>query len=501
MMDATPVEPGRAAAARDAAVPPPRRRSRWVLWVTVPLILMVLAGVGGWIAVERSVDRRLAEAIAATDRADPHWRLDDLLAHRAPIAAGVNSADVAAGVRAQLPDGWPPSTTVPPGTPRPGPDAVNQAYTRLVATKGALRLDDPMVQALRDGLAPLAGPVAQARTLAEGRIGRHAVQVTANPIEIPLKETQAAREVARLLAADSAVLAHEGKIDEALGSASAILGVGRSIGDEPFLISGLVRIAVGSSGLQAIRRVLGQGEPTDAALARLQAIVLDERTQPFMQQAIRGERAIMDETIRRISAGTIPIAALTGGPVDYVPPWTQLAFDHQRAIGLEWMNRLVTILALPPKQRPPLLKEWDAERARAMATPFTKLTAMLPLLMIPAVAAASDAQARYQTEMGAMAILLAAERHRLKHGAWPESIAAIDPAILPTVPLDPFTEQPYRLARPDGQFLVHSVGPNLKDEQGEYQPRAQGGPDDFGSAAWDVSRRRQPPEEPPDEPK
>ena len=59
-----------------------------------------------------------------------------------------------------------------------------------------------------------------------------------------------------------------------------LLSIGRSIGDEPFLISQLVRIAIGTVAMKSTRRVLGQGEPSDAALARLQALVLDELAQP-----------------------------------------------------------------------------------------------------------------------------------------------------------------------------------------------------------------------------
>jgi hypothetical protein len=93
-------------------------------------------------------------------------------------------------------------------------------------------------------------------------------------------------------------------------------------------------------------------------------------------------------------------------------------------------------------------------------------------------------------------MLLAAERHRRKHGDWPESIDAIDKDILPNPPADPFTGKSSRMERRDGQLLVYSVGPNLKDEHGAYDVRkwAKGvTDDDVGACAWDVPLRRQPP--------
>src|SRR5438270_406507 len=78
-------------------------------------------------------------------------------------------------------------------------------------------------------------------------------------------------------------------------SCRAILGLGRSIGDEPFLVSQLVRIAIGSVAMNAAYRVLGQGQPSDTALERLQALLLDEQAQPLLVHALRGERAVMTE--------------------------------------------------------------------------------------------------------------------------------------------------------------------------------------------------------------
>ena len=106
--------------------------------------------------------------------------------------------------------------------------------------------------------------------------GRHELQLGPAVIDTLLPATQAARCVARLLQADAAIRAHDGDVDGAIDSCRALLNTGRSIGDEPFLISQLVRIAIGRTATIAARRVLGQGEPSDASLARLQALILDE---------------------------------------------------------------------------------------------------------------------------------------------------------------------------------------------------------------------------------
>jgi hypothetical protein len=69
-------------------------------------------------------------------------------------------------------------------------------------------------------------------------------------------------------------------------------------------------------------------------------------------------------------------------------------------------------------------------------------------------------------------VLLAATRERLASGTLPESIDALVPARLPSVPRDPFTtDTPLHLkVTPEG-LLVWSVGPDGKDDGG---PRQEG---------------------------
>lgn len=75
------------------------------------------------------------------------------------------------------------------------------------------------------------------------------------------------------------------------------------------------------------------------------------------------------------------------------------------------------------------------------------------------------------------------------------SLGAIDPAYLDKTPLDPFTGKPYRVEIRDGQFLVFSIGPNGKDENGDFVPKRwmQGTKDDVGTGAWDANLRGLPP--------
>jgi hypothetical protein len=424
------------------------------------------------------------------------------MAAREPVPDAENSAIVVAEVVSMLPESWPSTPPTEPGTPNPPPNQVQLAFDRIDSEAPNVRLDEETAATLRNELAAHREAIRRARTVAAYARGRHELDLTPGLVDTSLHESQNARTVVRLLAADAAIRAHDGDIDGALDSCAAILGVGRSIGDEPFIISGLVRVAMGGVAMKSARRVLAQGVPSDAALARLQSATLNDMGLPFLLQELRGERAILDEIIRRIRDEEIPISALSengnpSDPVRPVAPWGKLWFDNQRAAGLEWMNQAVGIARQPSYKRAPLWKAWDADFARVRNSQIRAFLVLLPVLMIPAVESAVEAHVRYQSDLGSMAILLAAERHRGKTGEWPASIDALDPSILSNPLIDPFSGQPLRLERRDGQFLVHSIGPNLENERGAYEPKKwrRGGADDVGHGAWDVSHRGRQPQE------
>ena len=482
-----------------AAMVPEWLLDRWPLIVGVPTSLVFAGALGAGVFIGRFVDHRLAAALAAADRDEPDWRLDDLMAAREVVPDDQNAAILVADVAAMLPEGWPPDSPHPPGMPKPPRSKVWLAVGKLGDTPDNVCLEDKTFAAIGDALAADQEAVDLARRVADYPRGRHEVELSPNLLDTSLIESQHARGVARLLVSDAAIRSQRGDIDGALDSCRAALNVGRSIGDEPFLISTIVRAAIGGSAMQATRRALAQGEPSDAAAARLQEALLGELVEPLLLRGAKAERAILDEIIRRIADAEIPISSLSGGPsravaVPRISPWGKLAFDHQRAVGLELTQALVAIARQPIDRQPALILAWEAEILRIKDTRFGLLTATLPLLMMPALGSASQSHSRYRAELGAMAILLAAERYRRRRGAWPASVADIDPAILRAPPMDPFTGQPYPVLRDGGRYVVHSIGPNLVDEGGAYEARRwpTGGHDDVGAVGWDPALRHRP---------
>ncbi len=475
-----------------------RQRRLWPWFVGIPLLLILAAAAIIGAYVGRLVDRKLAAAIAAADQDDPHWRLDDLLAHREAVPDSLNSAPVMDEILTLIPAGWPNSPIATPGAPDPARERLKADYQTLETTPTNFRSSDSVAKTLRSELKTHEKAVLLARSLVKYPRGRHEITIGPAVFDTDSPHVQGVRGVARLLVADAAMRAQDGDISGALDSCRAIFAAARSLGDEPFLISHLVHIAIGEVALNTTWRALGQGEASDASLAPLQDLILEEMKQPLLVTGVKGERAVLTEVIRRLGSGEIPISALSNGhtpdrydPPGAVAPWGKLWFDHQQAVALERMTEAVAIARLPIGERPALWRAWEAEAELRKRSPIAAYTEMLPLMLAPAVATASSAFSRYQTDLAASAILVAAERHRRKTGHWPDSVAAIDKTILPRAPADPFTGKSFRMEHHDAQRFVYSIGPNGTDEHGAYDPRTwtQGQNDDVGAHLWDVSER------------
>ena len=158
---------------------------------------------------------------------------------------------------------------------------------------------------------------------------------------------------------------------------------------------------------------------------------------------------------------------------------------------MDWMNQAVAIARQPAVEQPRLWAAWEARAESLKGRQVGRFIIMLPLLFSPALATAGAISSRYRCELGTTAILIAAERHRRKTGAWPSTVAAIGRDILPIAPVDPYSGGSFRMEHRDGQLFVYSIGVNQKDEHGLYEPQLwkTGVQDDVGTGAWDVALR------------
>src|SRR5205807_6489893 len=103
------------------------------------------------------------------------------------------------------------------------------------------------------------------------------------------------------------------KADQASEATRGILVAGRSVGDEPLFISMLIRVACDAVAVQALERVLAQGEPSAAELKKMQELLEAEAAEPLLLTAARGERAEMHELMKALKSGDVKLTTIAGG--------------------------------------------------------------------------------------------------------------------------------------------------------------------------------------------
>lgn len=482
----------------DPELPSPRpQRRRWLrrLLMGLPLLAVPVAVAILYFCFRPSP---LAEARAELDQLDPGWRLEVIEAGRAVIPDQENAALLVQAVYRQMPKHWPTMD-------RDNNElcmAVENALTKLPPP---VRLEAAHLNYLTEGLEEVEALLVHARKLAEQSRGRFSViwGPDGSPTTTHWSEI---RTVGRLLEFDALIRAQDGDLPGALTSLRAVCNTYRAIGDEPSLISMLVRYAGRGRVGYRLERLLAQGEIREPDLEHFQKHLEDEAAVTLLLIGLRGERAGFNRLTESIERGLITPSELEA----IFEISSALASNEQRddpsplvRLGLNQVSRrqgnfadclrlqtdAIEIARLPWARQSDAWAVWNT-RKNQTAEPGRSM-----LLGLEKTGAASQ---RTQALLHCAITLLAVERFRIRQGRWPESLGELCPAYLPQVLTDPYDGRPLRYRRlPDG-VLIYSVGPDGKDNGGNIpRPFIASQKDiDLGLQLWDVPRRRQPASEP-----
>jgi hypothetical protein len=469
---------------------------KWWFWVglvgTVLFVLVVGGTYAEWKITRARGEARRDEAVRRLNAAEPGWQADQLCAAR--------------------------NATLPPQDRNAAERAI-EAVNLVPASFGKLQPKDYWWSDLKPGELPRpedvcgSAPVyrdcgeaiAAARSVRRlPRGGFRLVFAEPDPITTLLPNTQKVRTAGALLEFDAATLAAAGRADEAIESCHALLNCGRGLGDEPTLISQLVRMATVALAKNATERTLGLGEPS-AGLAELQAAFAEEESVPRLTYGLRGERAMMFRLIQNLDDGLIPpddlanIAGLSRGSGEGLRiRFGMIAYRKhlpgQQATLIDLFNRLIEADKLTGPER--------AAAFDRIALPPRNFENTLVYLLFPACQKVAEADTRTRAYCATAVAAHASERYRRQVGRWPAALSAIPKSVLPKVPDDPYTGLPlqYRLTA-DGA-VVYAVGPNGADDGGTTRDPAGAQPKDIGLRLIDPQNRRRPapPKEPsPDE--
>jgi hypothetical protein len=358
-----------------------------------------------------------------------------------------------------------------------------------------------LVQDLQAELTSLAPALAKVRPVIDLPKGHHFVEWKKDLTTTSLRGTYESLRVAKLFRLEATHKAHERKPDEALGCHRGILNTGRSIGDEPLLLSQMVRNNLDRMACQSLVRILAQGTPTAGALLKVQKALGEEARdiKPLPLYALKAERGEWFNLFDSIAAGE-----MTLDQFDRVKPkpenwlqrarswwWIQPRMRMGQAAYLEKMTRAIENAQLPVTEQRREFARFEAEVAEYKRASPSEALAMI---VFPALSKVPTNHHRTCALLDCARTAVAAERYRLAHGRWPQALDQLVPEFLEKVPQDIFGTGPLRSRRLKDGLLVYSVGPD-----GEEEPDGLGGKEDpafepdVGFRLWDVDHRRRRP--------
>ena len=216
----------------------------------------------------------LQRVIDETNRSDPNWQLLELEAQRAVIPDEQNSAINLMNATRLMPPNWPRWDFAEESDMKNlSPDELEELRENFLKATPTVQLNAQQVAALRKELKRASAALAELHQIADKPRGRYPITYAKNFISTSPPHTPETRILAELLSYDALVRAQDRNLDGALTACRCIIHAQRAIGDEPMLISLLVRMALHRLALGDLERILAQGESAEAALAPMQKLL------------------------------------------------------------------------------------------------------------------------------------------------------------------------------------------------------------------------------------
>ncbi len=274
------------------------------------------------------------------------------------------------------------------------------------------------------------------------------------------------RKGARMLGLEAILEAENDRPASATKSLLALLGLARSLANEPLLVSQLVRFACDGTGLHTLNQILSRTAFNEDQLVQLQTAFRNAEDASSLMRAFAGERYLIIDAFGQLQSGKMKpeeMAFLTGDPtlepVEFSQYKVDGRLDEDYLAFLEITEGYLRALAQPYPKR---LEDAKTMEDRAATLPkgwfYTRL--LVPSLYKPVL----GHDAKHVGSLHVAIVALAVERWRLAHGTLPDKL---DEPFLHALPADPFDGQPLRYKRLDKGYVVYSTGEDGVDDGGD----------------------------------
>jgi|GEM_PF-1918195 len=273
---------------------------------------------------------------------------------------------------------------------------------------------------------------------------------------------------------------HRGDLDAALTNIHALIALTRAMEEGGLLVDQMIRAAIAGLATAATWEALQAPGWDEARLAALDAAWAQVELVKRMAAGFDLERAWCSELFQFARTNRSGPSPVFGGPSGgakqlfndqvYAPLWQkawskqdELLYHHTiQPIGEGIRDAITNRSWQRLHQR---LETKDV--ALAHLSPFDEFRYQFSAAAIPNWKRALKSLLRQESQIQMARAAIAIERHRLKHGRAPDSLAKLVPEFLREAPVDYMTGRPLLFAvNPDGSFALYSAGEDGRDDDG-----------------------------------
>ncbi len=436
------------------APPKPRRKALWIVLGVVGLILASAVGIylDAWISAGRVIER---------ERAEVSRRIDDLRQQRV-LRPNLFEPAEEGNAWPLIMKAWSFIAAIPKVDLEVLPEFDGEPQVDPAITERLLASVQPTVDELKAALRrPWVEP--------DHPYDQHAVMETPH--------LRPGIRVFRLLAATARRRHEVGKDEEAIEYLVTGLGLSDCLSVKGTIICELVSFVGQSIALEGLKQILADHDLSPPALDRLsRALDRLDAARPDLMECLRRE-----DLYFRIAANSFDKDNNTRELASFRDFYSgRIALAKTYRLQDRFITEMERIARLPA---------WQRESAsRRIQEEIIETRSKLHLLMIPQAHRAWRNSASIVAENALARVAVALARFHGATGSYASRLDDLVPAYLAKIPLDPWTDQPFRYAIKDGAAVVYSLGFD-RDDDGGRAIADQWDEDDF-DVVWTVKRKK-----------
>ena len=274
----------------------------------------------------------------------------------------------------------------------------------------------------------------------------------------PFPEYAVARQMVRLLAVRALRASEAGKPLEALADLERAAQIGRHIGSEPTLIAMLVHVACATIADRAFIKILQRHGGKSEVLSAARQTAATFGPAPDLRFSYRSELPFYLMEVANMRQGN-SFFLNPDKPEDGLKEMIELVKNNPQLTAY-WESSTVwywrRVYQELRRNEPPTL----AARMEALLAPLEKRRSRsdyFVLIIAPVMSQAASKVQLWHAQKVLREATVSLLEARLKTGTFPES---------PTLPPDPFDDEPLRYRRTGAGFVLYSLAENGKDDGG-----------------------------------